>query len=659
MQCKAILQNVNKSFSKLNILRRSLASSSTHGVYHDYFKTSIESPEEFWDERAQNVNWFEKYTQVLDHTNPPFTKWFINGKMNTCYEMIDRHVDEGHGDQVGLIYDSPVTDSKQKLTYKQLQEEIGKFARVLINQGVQKGDRVVIYMPMIPEAMIALHACSRIGAIHVAVFGGFASNELARRIDHCHPKVIVTASCGIEPKKLIKYEPLIQKAMELSTHKPKKIITVNREMHRNLHFDKDVDLDWHEAMDKAQHPHSYVPVDANDPLYILYTSGTTGVPKGIVRPCGGHAVALRWSMKNSFDVSPGEVFWAASDIGWIVGHSYMIYAPFLNRSPSVVFEGKPVGSPDASTFFRMIEEYQVKGLLTAPTTIRVIENEDPDGLFSKKYDLSSLDHIFVAGENADDALLQWATKTFRAPVVDHWWQTESGWPITNHHVGMGMSIENPATCGKPTPGFNVKVLKEDLSETSPGELGHVHVELPLPPGAMMTIWNDDERFKTAYFSKEGYYDTSDAGFMDADGYLKIGGRIDDIINVAGHRLSTKQIETAIEEHDEIAESAVIGMRDDLKGLMPCGLVVKSSRCTKTDDEMRAELIELVRHDVGPVAAFKRVVFVPFLPKTRSAKIVRGTLKKILDGDEFKIPQTVDNPDDFHIIVDILQAQKFE
>ncbi|XP_057290037.1 acyl-CoA synthetase short-chain family member 3, mitochondrial-like isoform X2 [Hydractinia symbiolongicarpus] len=575
--------------------------------YETHFRRSVETPEEFWEELAQDINWFKKYERVLDNSNPPFTKWFVGGEMNTCYEGLDVHVANGFGDDKALIYDSPVTETKRAFTYDYLKEQASKFARVLINNGVQKGDRVIIYMPMIPEAIIAMYGCARVGAVHSVVFGGFAPKELARRIDDAEPVVMVTASCGLEPNRVLPYEPLVKHAVEIASHKPHKIITVDRE-------------------------------------------------QGIVRPNGGHAVALKWSMKNIYNIHPNDIWWAASDIGWVVGHSYIVYAPLFNKSTSILFEGKPVGSPNASTFFRIIDEYDVSALFTAPTAIRVIRNEDPDGDHAKAFTMERLQALFLAGENADINLLKWCKNVFRKPVVDHWWQTESGWPITSHHLGLGLPSDYKlGSIGKPTPGWNVKVLSKQYEECKPGELGQIFVKLPLPPGAMSTLWNKDDRFIESYFETvEGFYDTSDAGMVDENGYVSIGGRIDDVINVAGHRLSTQQMERAIAQDPDIMEQAVIGVKDEVKGLIPVGLVVLRKGCQKDEETVKKDVIQVVRSDVGPVAAFKKVIILPVLPKTRAGKFIRGTLKKIMDGDEYTVPQTIENPDDFAVVEAILK-----
>jgi len=627
-------------------------------IYEQTFRKSVDAPEEFWHDIAQDITWFQKYSKVLDHSNPPFTKWFVGGEMNTCYEAIDKHVESGYGEEVAVIYDSPVTGVKESFTYRSMQEQVGRFARVLVNLGVEKGDRVIIYMPMIPQALIAIYGCARIGAIHSVVFGGFAAKELSRRIDDCKPKVLVTASCGIEPKGVLPYEPLVVQALEASSHQPLKVITVNREQCRKQLYNPDVDVDWDDALAHAS-SHDCIPVDSNDPLYILYTSGTTGSPKGIVRPNGGHAVALKWSMKNLYNINPGDVWWAASDIGWVVGHSYIVYAPLFNRSATVLFEGKPIGTPDASTFFRMIEEHNIKSLFTAPTAIRVIKNEDANGEQAKNFDLSRFDTLFVAGENADLELLEWAANVFKKPVIDHWWQTESGWAITNHHLGLGLPSDYKfGSIGKPSPGWDVKVMNKEMNQCKPGELGQIFVRLPLPPGAMSTLWNDEERFIQSYFKKvDGYYDSSDAGSIDENGYIRIEGRLDDIINVAGHRLSTKQMEIAVAKHGDVIEQAVIGIKDDIKGLVPVGLVVLHKDCIKKEETIINEIIQKVRDDIGPVAAFKNVIVLPCIPKTRAGKFIRGVLKKILDGDEYTAPQTIENVDDFIKVEQILLQVK--
>ncbi|XP_065647068.1 acyl-CoA synthetase short-chain family member 3, mitochondrial isoform X2 [Hydra vulgaris] len=625
-------------------------------TYSEHFQRSLNSPEDYWNEAAQEILWFKKYNQVLDNSNPPFSKWFVGGQMNTCYNLLDRHVLEGFGNQVAVFYDSPVTGKKSMFTYSELMDQASKFARVLVNLGVKKGDRVLIYMPMIPQSLIAMHGCSRIGAVHVTVFGGFAPNELARRIDDSKPIVMVTASCGIEPNKVIGYESLVDKALNLASHSPKHIVTVQREQLKQLKFVNGFHIDWDDKMESAL-SHDCVPLDSDDPLYIIYTSGTTGRPKGIVRGNGCHGVALKWSMKHIYDLKPGERWWAASDIGWVVGHSYIVYGPLLNRSTSILFEGKPIGCPDAGTFSRIIDEYDVVSLFTAPTAMRVIRNADPDGDLSKKYKMEKLRVVFLAGENCEQDLLKWTSSVFKRPALDHWWQTESGWPITSHHIGLGLSTNYQyGSSGKPSPGWNVKVLNKRLEECKTGELGEIYVKLPLPPGAMQTLWNNDSKYVETYFTK-GYYMTMDTGKVDDNGYIHIGGRIDDIINVAGHRLSTKQMEMAIGKHPDVSEQVVLGMNDSIKGVVPVGLVVLKKHCTKSNDDVIKEVIALVRNDVGPVAALKKVVVLPTLPKTRAGKFVRGVLKKILNGEEYQVPLTLDNVDDFHEVECILKNYK--
>ena len=606
------------------------------------YQRSITDPDGFWGEVAEDIVWTKKWDKVLDDSAAPLYRWFTGGEMNTCYNALDRHVDEGRADQLALIYDSPVTDSQRKFTYRELRDEVAAFAGALRQQGVAKGDRVIVYMPMIPEAAIAMLACARIGAVHSVVFGGFAAKELATRIDDAKPKLMVCASCGIEPGRVVAYKPLLDEAIELAEHKPDHCIIYPRpEAEATLVEGRD--LFWADAVNAGE-PAECVPVAATDPLYILYTSGTTGEPKGVVRDNGGHAVALKWSMKNVYGVEPGEVYWAASDVGWVVGHSYIVYGPLLNGNTTIMFEGKPVGTPDPGTFWRVINEHDVKVLFTAPTAFRAIRKEDPDGEFIAKYDLSGFRALFLAGERCDPDTLHWAQDMLKVPVIDHWWQTETGWAIAANCMGIELL---PVKSGSPTravAGYDVQVLDEDGNQVAEGDIGAIVVKLPLPPGTLPTLWNADQRYKDSYLNRyDGYYLTGDAGFKDEDGYLWIMSRIDDVINVAGHRLSTGAMEEVLASHPAVAECAVFGVADQLKGELPLGMVVLKAGADVEDETMSKELVQLVRQKIGPVAAFKLVTVVKRLPKTRSGKILRGTMKKIADAQEHKVPATIDDP----------------
>jgi propionyl-CoA synthetase len=578
----------------------------------------------------------------LDDSNKPFYRWFAGGMMNTCYNALDRHVEAGRVDQAALIYDSPVTGSKKTYSYRELQDQVARFAGGLRSLGVDKGDRVILYMPMVPEAVIGMLACARIGAIHSVVFGGFASRELATRIEDAKPKVICSASCGIEGSKVIPYKPLLDEAIRLSVHKPDRCVILQRPQQAATLL-PGLDEDWSTLTDQAQ-PAECVSVQATDPLYILYTSGTTGLPKGVVRDNGGHAVAMAWSMKYIYNVQPGEVYWAASDVGWVVGHSYIVYAPLLNGSTTVLYEGKPVGTPDPGAFWRMIEEHSIRVLFTAPTAFRAIKKEDPHAEYLKKYNISSLRALFLAGERCDPDTLHWAQDILGVPVVDHWWQTETGWAIAANCLGLEPM---PVKAGSPTvavPGYDVQVLDEENRQLPPGEIGRIMIKLPMPPACLPTLWQNDRRFEDSYLSVvPGYYLTGDAGYKDEDGYLYIMSRIDDIINVAGHRLSTGGMEEVLASHPDVAECAVIGAADALKGELPLGLVVLKAGVNRDGAEIKKELVGLVREKIGPVAAFKNVVVVQRLPKTRSGKILRGTMKKIADGQDFNMPATIDDP----------------
>ena len=610
--------------------------------YDEVYQRSLSDPEGFWGEAAQAIHWDKPWDKVLDDSRPPFYRWFAGGMMNTCYNAVDRHVEAGRGDQIAIIHDSPVTQSQRKISYAELQDLVARFAGVLTSLGVTKGDRVIVYMPMVPEAAIAMLACARIGAIHSVVFGGFSSRELATRIDDAKPRVMVAGSCGIEPSRVVHYKPLLDQAIEMAKHKPERCVILRRPQEPGTMIEGR-DVDWEEAMASAQ-PQGCVSVAATDPLYILYTSGTTGIPKGVVRDNGGHAVAMTWSMKHLYAMQPGEVFWAASDVGWVVGHSYIVYAPLLYGCTTIVYEGKPVGTPDAGAFWRVISEHGVSVMFTAPTALRAIKRVDSKAEFLKQYDMSRYRALFLAGERCDPDTLTWAQDILQRPVIDHWWQTETGWGIAANLMGIEPL---PVKAGSPTkavPGYDVRILDDDGHEQAPGQIGRIMIKLPMPPGCLPTLWQNDDRFVDSYLSAEpGYYLTGDAGMKDADGYLFIMSRIDDIINVAGHRLSTGGMEEVLASHPDVAECAVIGAADQLKGEVPVGLVVLKSGVDRPEEEIDRELVALVREKIGPVADFKKVVVVERLPKTRSGKILRGTMKRIADGQDFNMPATIDDP----------------
>ena len=612
------------------------------GRFAEVHARSLSDPESFWAEAAEAIHWTKRWDRVLDDSNPPSYRWFTGGELNTCYNALDLHVETGRGDQPALIYDSPVTGSKRTYTYTELRDEVARFAGVLAGLGVRKGDRIILYMPMVAEAIIAMLACARLGAVHSVVFGGFAANELAVRIDDATPVAIVSASCGIEPGRVIEYKPLLDGAIELATHKPSACVILQRDTAR-CELVEGRDVDWAEAMRSAE-PHDCVPVAATDPLYILYTSGTTGQPKGVVRDNGGHAVVLKWTMKHIYGVEPGEVYWAASDVGWVVGHSYICYAPLLNGSTTIVYEGKPVGTPDAGAFWRVLSEHGVSVLFTAPTAFRAIKQQDPDGALIGNYDLGRFRTLFLAGERLDPDTLRWAQSKLGVPVIDHWWQTETGWSICANCIGIE---ELPIKEGSPTkavPGMNVQALDDSGTPVRPGEIGALVVKLPLPPGTLPTLWNAEQRFREAYFTQfPGYYQTGDAGFIDEDGYVFVMTRTDDVINVAGHRLSTGAMEEVLASHPDVAECAVIGVADALKGQLPLGFLVLNAGCARAQDEIRGEVVKLVRKQIGPVAAFKTATIVQRLPKTRSGKILRGTMQKIADDEEWRMPATIDDP----------------
>ncbi len=606
------------------------------------YTESIQNPEKFWLSAAQEIDWFKSPTRALSVEVTPHGQWFVDGELNTCHNALDRHIDAGRGENTALIYDSPVTSNIKKFSFAELRDEVALCAGALNQLGVVKGDRVIIYMPMIPETVIAMLACARIGAIHGVVFGGFASNELAVRIDDAKPKAIVSASCGIEVNRIIAYMPLLNEAIELAQHKPKNVIVAQRsELESELIAGRD--LSWKEALAAAE-PAECVRMKSTDPLYILYTSGTTGVPKGVVRDNGGHAVALNWTMKAIYNVDKGDVFWAASDVGWVVGHSYIVYGPLLKGCTTVLYEGKPVGTPDAGSFWRVISEHEVKSFFTAPTAFRAIKKEDPGGVFIKKYDLSNFELLFLAGERTDPDTLYWAQEKLEKPVIDHWWQTETGWSIAANCAGYEL---HPIKAGSPTlpaPGWHLEVLDENSKPLPSGEVGALCGRLPMPPGSMLTLWNSPERFIESYFEEfPGYYKTADAGFIDEEGYVFVMSRTDDIINVAGHRLSTGGMEEVLSSHSDVAECAVVGVMDSLKGQVPVGLIVLKVGVEKEHSMIVDECVQLVRNKIGPVASFKRAAVVSGLPKTRSGKILRGTMQKMADNENFRIPATIEDP----------------
>jgi propionyl-CoA synthetase len=612
------------------------------GRYEEVFRESIEDPEGFWDAAVSGLDWYRRPAVVLDRSNPPFYRWFTDGVLNTCFNAVDRHVRDGRGAQAALIYDSPVTGTSRTLTYQELLDQVARFAGVLRGLGTGTGDRVVIYMPMIPEAVVAMLACARIGAVHSVVFGGFAAAELAARIDDAAPKVVVSASCGIEVNRVLEYMPILERAIGMSNHKPPSCVIVQRpQAAATLTGGRDVD--WEQAMAAAE-PADCVPVAATDPLYILYTSGTTAKPKGVVRDHGGHAVALRWSMPNIYDTAPGDVFWAASDIGWVVGHSYIVYAPLLAGCTTVLYEGKPVGTPDAGAFWRVIAEHKVKTMFTAPTAFRAIKKEDPAGLLARKYDLSALRYLFLAGERLDPETYRWAGELLGIPVIDHWWQTETGWPIAADLMGLDPMPTKPGSPTVPVPGYDVHVVDSATgADVPPGVTGDIVVRLPLPPGCLPTLWGDDQRFVDSYLSRyPGAYLTGDGGYRDEDGYLYVMGRTDDVINVAGHRLSTGEMEEVLASHPAVAECAVIGVGDELKGQIPRGFVVLKAGVDTDPGVLTGELVALVRDQIGAVAALRRVDIIAGLPKTRSGKILRKTMRGIADGNEEPIPPTIDD-----------------
>ncbi|RKQ70685.1 propionyl-CoA synthetase [Oceanibaculum indicum] len=612
------------------------------GRYDEIHRRSLADPDAFWGEAAEHIHWFRRWDRVLDHDRPPFTRWFVGGETNIAYNALDRHVAAGRGDQAALLYESPVTNTELRLTYRQLRDRVALFAGALAAKGVVKGDRVVIYMPMVPEAVVAMLACVRLGAIHSVVFGGFAANELATRIDDAKPKLIVSASCGIEGQKVIPYKPLLDAAIDKASHKPDACIILQRSM-ETAALKPGRDIDWQEAVAAAK-PADCVPVKATDPSYILYTSGTTGIPKGVVRDTAGHMVALRWSMENIYAMKPGEVWWTASDVGWVVGHSYIVYAPLLHGLTTILYEGKPVGTPDAAAFWRVIAKHGAVALFTAPTAFRAIRKEDPEGRLIGQHDLSEFRTLFLAGERCDPNTLEWAEEKLGVPVIDHWWQTETGWPICANCMGIERFPVKPGSATKPVPGWNVQVVDANAQPVKRGEIGALVMKLPLPPGSLQTLWHNDAGFEKSYMSDyPGHYKTGDAGYIDEDGYVFVMSRTDDIINVAGHRLSTGAMEEVLARHPDVAECAVIGVADALKGQLPLGMMVLKAGVSRPHEEIAREVVQMVREAIGPVAAFKTALVVDRLPKTRSGKILRGTMQKIADGESYRMPATIDDP----------------
>jgi propionyl-CoA synthetase len=612
------------------------------GRFEGERRRSLEEPDAFWGEAAASIDWTEPWQRVLDESRAPLYRWFTGGRLNTCFNALDRHVVRGRGEQPALVYDSPLAGTSQTFTYRDLRDSVASFAGALVALGVERGDRVVVYMPMVPETVIAMLACARIGAVHSVVFGGFAANELASRIEDAKPKIVVSASCGLEPGRVVAYKPLLDAAIELAAWKPEHCVILQREQ-LEADLDPGRDLDWGEAMAGAR-PADCVPVDATDPLYILYTSGTTGQPKGIVRDNGGHAVALAWTMKHVYDVEPGEVYWAASDVGWVVGHSYIVYAPLLHGCTTILYEGKPVGTPDAGAFWRVIEQHRICTLFTAPTAFRAIRQQDPDGHLIGDHDLSGFRTLFLAGERCDPETLLWAERMLGVPVIDHWWQTETGWAIAANCLGIERLPVVPGSPTRPVPGWDLRVLRPGGEEAGAGEIGALVVKLPMPPGSSPTLWNADARFLETYLSAfPGYYQTADAGYIDENGYVFVMARTDDIINVAGHRLSTGAMEEALASHPDVAECAVIGAGDELKGQLPVGFLVLKAGVVRPEDEITAEAVQIVRDRIGPVAAFKTAAIVERLPKTRSGKILRGTMRRIADGEAYTVPPTIDDP----------------
>jgi propionyl-CoA synthetase len=624
------------------------------GSYHDAYGQSLADPEGFWLTAAAGLDWTKAPTKALDDKDAPLYRWFPDGELNTCHNALDRHVEGDRANQPALVYDSPMTDRKATYTYRELRDEVATFAGVLAGLGVGKGDRVIVYMPMVPRAVVAMLACARLGAVHSVVFGGFAPRELATRVEDAKPKVIVAASCGIEPARIVEYKPIIDEALTLTTHQPDAVVVLQREQATATLGDRDVD--WDKAMATAT-PADCVPVAATDPLYVLYTSGTTGKPKGVVRDNGGHAVALAWSLPNIYGIGPGDVFWTASDVGWVVGHSYIVYAPLIVGATTVLYEGKPVGTPDAGAFWRVIAEHGAKALFTAPTAFRAIKRVDPDGAEIAKYDLSRFGTLFLAGERLDPETYHWASEKLGVPVVDHWWQTETGWPICANLRGLEPMPIKAGSPSVPVPGYDVRILDATGTEVPRGQEGAIAIKLPLPPGTLPTLWGDDARYIESYLSQyDGYYLTGDGGYVDEDGYVYVMGRTDDVINVAGHRLSTGSMEAVLAAHPAVAECAVIGVRDSLKGQLPRGFVVLKAGVDISEETLREELVAAVRKEIGPVAAFREVSVVDGLPKTRSGKILRKTMRGIADGRDEPVPSTIEDPNVLDVLRPVLRGQ---
>jgi len=611
-------------------------------TYREVYEACKINPQHFWMQAAQAIDWDQKPSRALHQYENGLYDWFADGRVNTCWNAVDRHVMNGRGGQTAIIHESPVTNSSCVITYRELRDNVASLAGALAKQGLRKGDRVIIYMPMVPEAIVAMLACTRIGAIHSVVFGGFAANELAVRIDDCQPKAIIAASCGIEPNRIVPYKPLLDSAIDIAEHTVDFCVIFQRE-HAVAELTENRDVDWNDFQHNVS-PANCVPVEGTHPAYILYTSGTTGAPKGVVRPTAGHLVALNWTMKNIYNVDPGDIFWAASDVGWVVGHSYICYAPLIHGNTTIVFEGKPVGTPDASTFWRIIAKYKVASFFTAPTAIRAVKREDPTGKFIRTFDLSSLRALFLAGERADPDTIEWAQNALNLPVIDHWWQTETGYAIAANPLGIE---QPPIKIGSPSvamPGYDVRILNESGYEVNRGELGAIAIKMPLPPGTLPNLWNADQRYRDSYLTTfPGYYETGDAGYMDSDDYLYIMARTDDVINVAGHRLSTGAMEEVLTAHPDVAECAVIGVTDPIKGQIPIGFLCLNARTYRNPKDIVEEVVNSVRQQIGPIAAFKLAVVVERLPKTRSGKILRNTMVKIADGQEFKMPATIDDP----------------
>ncbi|MES2412066.1 MAG: acetate--CoA ligase [Bacteroidota bacterium] len=624
--------------------------------YQELYNLSIENPTEFWAKQTDEIDWFDKPKHILTADGLSYPKWYKDGRLNACYLALDKHINDGFGEQIAIIYDSPVTQNVRKYTYNEVKSEVARLAGGLLSLGLKKGDTAIIYMPMIPQATFAMLACARIGVTHSVVFGGFAPHELAIRIDDCKPRVIITASSGIEIDRLIAYKPLVDEAIELAQHKPKKVVILNRKLGARIPFKKyDVDYD---ALIYGSEEADCVPVETTHPLYILYTSGTTGKPKGIVRDTGGYAVALKFSMQKIYDAKPGEVFWAASDVGWVVGHSFIVYGPLINRNTTIIFEGKPVRTPDSSTFWRVIAEHKVSVMFTAPTAIRAIKKEDPNGEFIKQYDLSSLRTQFLAGERCDVATLEWYREHIPIPAIDHWWQTESGWPMICNMMGVEFLPIKPGSSGKAVSGYAITIFGEDGQELGPNQEGYVVIKLPLPPGTLLDIWNDNERFQTGYLNRfPGFYFSGDGGYKDEDGYIFITGRVDDVINVAGHRLSTAEMEEIVASHHSVAECAVVGINDEMKGQIPLALVVTKTGEGIENFQLQHEIVKLVREKIGAVASLHDVAVIQRLPKTRSGKILRKLLRSIADGENFQIPSTIDDEAIIGEVKEVLELGK--